>query len=63
MVCNKLALDNGLQQMLDVRSATAKSLTLKLSGKKSYCLSFGKLANVDSGPVTGQPIDRLLPNY
>ena len=37
--------------MLDVCSATAKSLALKFNGKKSHCLSLGKLANVDIGPV------------
>ena len=41
----------GLQQILDVFLATAKSLTLKSNGKKSHCLRLSKLTNVDIGPM------------
>ena len=37
--------------MLVVCSATAKSLAFKFNGNKSHCLTFGKLANVDIGPM------------
>ena len=39
----------GLQQMLVVSSATAKSFAFKFNGNKSYCLSLGKLGDVDTG--------------
>ena len=41
----------GLQQMLVVCSATAKSFAFKFNGNKSHCLSLGKLVNVDIGPM------------
>ena len=41
----------GLQQMLVLCSATAKSFVFKFNGNKSHCLSLGKPANVDIGPV------------
>ena len=41
----------GVRQMLVVCSATAKSFALKFNGNKSHCLSLGKLANVDVGPM------------
>ena len=41
----------GLQQMLVICSATAKSLRFKFNGNKSHCLGFGKFASVDIGPM------------
>ena len=41
----------GLQKMLVVCSATAKSFGFKFNGNKSHCLSFDKLANVDLDPM------------
>ena len=41
----------GLQQILDACSATATSLALKFNGKKSHCLSLGKLNNFDICPM------------
>ena len=37
--------------MLDVCSATAKSLALKFNGNQSHCVSLGKLAYFDIGPM------------
>ena len=41
----------GLQQMLVVCSATAKSFAFTFNSSKSHCLSLGKLAHVDIGPM------------
>ena len=41
----------GLQQMLVACSITAKSFEFEFNDNKSHCLSWGKLINVDIGPM------------
>ena len=41
----------GLQKILVVCSATAKSFAFMFNSNKSHCLSLGKLANVDIDPM------------